>query len=183
MKLRLVCLLVSFSLVPLAGADTIYRSVDAQGNVIFTDNPERGGEPVTIAPVTVVPSRVLAPAPAPAASAEPAPRRPAPGSLASPFMPYSTFRIMSPRDAMTLSQARSQNLTVELAIEPGLREDHRVRLLVDGELSQSAMHTRAFIVPRLEPGQRTLQAELLDGSGQVRHRSPPVTVSVQARGD
>ncbi|MBF8223994.1 DUF4124 domain-containing protein [Halomonas sp. 328] len=180
MKLRLVCLLLSCCLVPLAGADTVYRSVDAQGNVIFTDNPERG-EPVQVAPLTVVPSRTLAPAPA--ASAQPAPRRPAPGSLASPFMPYSTFRIMNPRDAMTLSQARSQNLTVELAIEPGLRDDHRVRLLVDGQLSQSAMHTRAFIVPRLEPGQRTLQAELLDGAGQVRHRSPPVTVSVQARGD
>ncbi|MFC7089311.1 DUF4124 domain-containing protein [Halomonas salifodinae] len=179
MKLRLICLLVSCCLVPLAGADTVYRSVDAQGNVIFTDNPDRG-DPVEVAPLTVVPSRTLTPAPAAAA---PAPRRPATGSLASPFMPYSTFRIMNPRDAMTLSQARSQNLTVELAIEPGLRDDHRVRLLVDGELSQSAMHTRAFIVPRLEPGRRILQAELLDGAGQVRHRSPPITVSVQARGD
>ena len=63
MKLRLVCLLLSCCLVPLAGADTVYRSVDAQGNVIFTDNPERG-EPVQVAPGD--PVRVWIPLGAPA---------------------------------------------------------------------------------------------------------------------
>ena len=35
---------LSFSLA--AQAQTIYRITDAQGNVVFTDNPERGGEQV-----------------------------------------------------------------------------------------------------------------------------------------
>ena len=45
---------LSFSLA--AQAQTIYRITDAQGNVVFTDNPERGGGVVELAPVTVVPS-------------------------------------------------------------------------------------------------------------------------------
>jgi hypothetical protein len=33
-----------------AQAQTVYRVVDAQGNVTFTDNPERGGKAITLAP-------------------------------------------------------------------------------------------------------------------------------------
>ncbi len=70
------------------------------------------------------------------------------------------------------------NIAVDLGIEPGLREDHRVRLLVDGQVSQSAMHTSAFMVPNMNPGEHVLQAELLDAGGEVRHRTSPVTIYV-----
>ena len=41
-----------------AQAQTVYRVVDAQGNVTFTDNPERGGKAITLAPLPSVPTAV-----------------------------------------------------------------------------------------------------------------------------
>ncbi|MDR5893035.1 DUF4124 domain-containing protein [Halomonas mongoliensis] len=167
---------LSFSLA--AQAQTIYRITDAQGNVVFTDNPERGGEQVELAPVTVVPSR------GEVRTGEPAPRleggtAPAPSaSPGQPFMPYDSFRMLSPTHEQAFPVGAAGNVPVELGIEPELREDHRVRLLVNGQVSQSAMHTTAFMVANMNPGEHVLQAELLDGSGAVRHRTSPVTVYV-----
>lgn len=158
-----------------AEAQTIYRTTDAQGNVVFTDNPDRGGEQVELAPVTVVPSR------GEARAGQAAPRLgsvPASTSPGQPFMPYDSFRIVSPTHEQAFPVGAAGNITVDLGVEPGLREDHRVRLLVDGQVSQSAMHTTAFMVPNMNPGEHVLQAELLDAGGEVRHRTSPVTIYV-----
>ncbi|KAA0010407.1 DUF4124 domain-containing protein [Billgrantia pellis] len=168
--------LVGVLLADMALATTIYRTTDAQGNVVFTDDPDSGGEPVDLAPLTVVPSRDgrLAPLSPPAGSE--VPTNQAPGQ---PFMPYDTFRIRSPAQLTKLPASQAGNLQVELAIEPSLRPDHRVRLLVDGQVSQSAMHTSAFVLNDLDRGGYELQAELLDGRGEVRHRTPPVSFTVE----
>lgn len=176
LKLIALCLL-ALAWANSALATTIYRVTDAQGNVIFTDDPDRGGEPVELAPLTVVPSRSERRQGQPSRAAAETPRQgEAPGQ---PFMPYDNFRIRSPEQGAVLSANHAGNLQVELAIEPVLRPDHRVRLLVDGQVSQSAMHTRAFMLSGLGHGEYVLQAELLDAQGQVRHRTQPVALDVR----
>lgn len=164
---------LTFSLA--AQAQTIYRTTDAQGNVVFTDNPDRGGEEVELAPVTVVPAtgEVRIGAEAPSLEGDEAAASPG-----QPFMPYDSFSIVSPNHEQAFPVGAAGNIPVDLGIEPALREDHRVRLLVDGQVSQSAMHTDAFMVPNMNPGEHVLQAELLDAAGEVRHRTSPVTIYV-----
>ncbi|MDI5891082.1 DUF4124 domain-containing protein [Halomonas rhizosphaerae] len=182
MNKALVILALGLSVSLAAQAQTIYRTTDAQGNAVFTDNPERGGEEVDLKPLTVVPGRgEVREAESPAvidggggeseggASAGPG----------QPFMPYDSFGIRSPSQEETLPTGAAGNVQVILGIEPDLREDHRVRLLVDGRVSQSAMHTDTFMLNNLERGEHVLQAELLDASGAVRHRTSPVTLYVQ----
>ncbi|MGQ4878299.1 DUF4124 domain-containing protein [Billgrantia sp. LNSP4103-1] len=173
----IVLSLLSLALVHEALATTIYRTTDAQGNVIFTDDPERGGEPVELAPLTVIPSRDEGRRSEPPRAEGVTPR--ASESPGQPFMPYDTFRIQSPPHGADLPASYAGNLQVELDIEPPLRPDHRVRLLVDGRVSQTAMHTRAFMLTNLERGEYELQAELLDAQGQIRHRTAPVSLYVQ----
>ncbi|TFH87793.1 DUF4124 domain-containing protein [Billgrantia azerbaijanica] len=158
-----------------AGATTVYRTTDAQGNVVFTDDPERGGERVELEPVTVVPSREAGAAP----RAQPETTQRPESAPGRPFMPYDRFRIATPADEETLPTGAAGNVAVELAIVPPLREDHRVRLLLDGRVSQSALHTDAFLLNNLPRGEHVLQAELLDAGGEVRHRTEPVTLYVQ----
>lgn len=158
-------------------ATTIYRTTDAQGNVVFTDDPNRGGEPVELAPLTVIPAQVggrQAEPPRVEGAAPRASQRPG-----QPFMPYDAFRIRSPAHGGDLPASHAGNLQVELAIEPELRPDHSVRLLIDGQVSQTAMHTRVFMLTNLPRGDYVLQAELLDAQGQVRHRTTPVSLHVQ----
>ena len=161
----------------MASAATVYRHVDEQGNVSYSDRPDQG-EAVTLSPLTVVPATPDA------SSSSSLNSRPQPGnagsqSASSPFLPYTTFRIASPNNEQTLPTGYAGNVQVELSIEPALRDDHRVRLLVDGQISQSAMHTSVFMVTGLNRGEHQLVAELLDANGRVRHRSEPVTLFVQ----
>ncbi len=178
MNRTLLALVLGVSVSLAAQAQTVYRTTDAQGNVIFTDDPDRGGEVYEPSNLTVVPSR------ADSGVAQMAPRIEGDGSVATPspgqpFMPYDSFTIHSPANETTLPLGAGGGLQVELGIEPALREDHRVRLLLDGRVSQSAMHTEAFMVTGIERGEHVLQAELLDASGEVRHRTSPVTLYVQ----
>ncbi|MDZ7851785.1 MAG: DUF4124 domain-containing protein [Halomonas sp.] len=176
----LVILALGLSVSFVAQAQNIYRSTDAQGNVVFTDNPERGGEEVDLKPLTVVPSR------GGVREGEPPAVIDGGGSSGGtsagpgqPFMPYDSFTILSPRQEETLPTGAAGNVQVALGIQPNLREDHRVRLLVDGRVSQTAMHTDTFMLNNLNRGEHVLQAELLDANGAVRHRTSPVTLYVQ----
>lgn len=172
----LVVLALGLAVSLAAQAQTVYRTTDAQGNVTFTDNPERGGEEVELTPLTVVPSREVR-------QEQAVPRVDGSGAAVAspgqPFMPYDSFRILAPANEETLPTGHAGNVEVELDIVPELREDHRVRLLLNGRVSQSAMHTSAFMLTNLDRGEHQLQAELLDAGGEVRHRTSPVTLYVQ----
>ncbi|SEK79841.1 DUF4124 domain-containing protein [Halomonas daqiaonensis] len=178
----LVILALGLSVSLVAQAQTIYRTTDAQGNVVFTDNPERGGEEVDLDPLTVVPSRGdvrEAESPAVINGGDSGSSGGTSAGAGQPFMPYDSFSLLSPDQEETLPTGAAGNVRVTLGIEPDLREDHRVRLLVDGRISQTAMHTDTFMLNNLNRGEHVLQAELLDASGAVRHRTSPVTLYVQ----
>lgn len=175
MNKSIVALALGLSVTLAAQAQSIYRTTDSQGNVIFTDDPQRG-EKVELSPLTVVPG--------PNGSAD---RQAAEGggsegaataSPGQPFMPYDNFWIISPDDEQTFPVGSAGDIQVELGIEPELREDHRVRLLLDGQVSQSAMHTDSFMLTNVYRGEHVIQAELLDATGEVRHRTAPVTIYV-----
>ncbi|WP_346796617.1 DUF4124 domain-containing protein [Halomonas sp. Bachu 37] len=165
----LVGTLLWSSSVSQAFAQTVFRVVDEQGNVTFTDKPDRGGEALQLAPL---PSAL--PGAAPAVDRDSSPRRKA--AVGQPFMPYDRFAIASPAAGQIL-EAPLTSVSVEVV--PALREDHQVRLLLDGEISQSALHSDVFWLAGLERGEHRLQAELLDSSGRVRHRSREITLSVR----
>ncbi|MGS2744861.1 DUF4124 domain-containing protein [Halomonas sp. LS-001] len=150
---------------PLA-AQTVYRVVDEQGRVTFTDNPDQGGEAVELAPLQSVSA-------SPAASSRTRPSA-RPSSPGQPFMPYDRFEIAYPRP-----EARVDTTTqVEVAVSPALREDHQMRLRLNGEVSQTALHSDAFWLANLPAGVHQLQAELLDAQGRVRHQTSSVRIHV-----
>lgn len=156
----LLCLWVSA-----AQSQTVYRVVDEQGNVTFTDNPERGGEVMTLAPLPSVST-----SPPPVTSS---PRRQ--GHPGQPFMPYDRFVIEVPRAEASL---QNDHTAVVVNVAPPLREDHRIQLRVNGEISQSALHSDAFWLAGLAAGQHQLQAELLDSAGRVQHRTDQVSIFI-----
>ena len=90
-------------------------------------------------------------------------------------MPYDHFSIALPQQGARLTE---RSTAVEVAIAPPLREDHQVRLLVNGEISQTALHSDVFWLTGLPAGQHELQAELLDSSQRLQHRTPAVTITV-----
>jgi len=152
---------------------TVYRVTDEHGNVTFTDDPGRGGEALELTPLPSLPP-ALRSAMSSASETTPAAMRPR-GKPGQPFMPYDHFSIALPQQGARLTE---RSTAVEVAIAPPLREDHQVRLLVNGEISQTALHSDVFWLTGLPAGQHELQAELLDSSQRLQHRTPAVTITV-----
>lgn len=168
-------------------AQRIYRITDSNGNITFSDSPRGGGKEIVISPLPLLPdmaAQATAPqadtsqpiAPSASATSAPAQQRQHPGQ---PFMPYDTFAINTPINNQTLPVGAAGNVQVTLDIQPALRKDHRVRLRLGGDISQSAMHSTTFMLSNLNRGTHQLQAELLDASGTVRHRTEPRVIHVQ----
>lgn len=146
-----------------AASSTVYRVVDEHGNVTFSDTPSEGGEALELAPLPGLPSEYAE-----------APNKPPATSPGQPFMPYDRFQIRSPSAGAEVGAATP----VMLSIVPRLRDDHRVQLRVNGEISQSALHSDVFWLANLPAGRHRLQAELLDSQGRRQHRTTAVTIVV-----
>lgn len=158
------------SLTSLAVAAPVYRHLDAQGNVVYSDEPQTGRR-VDLAPITVVDPT----APHDVDTVRPV----APDPAAEEAFEYAHFSIASPGNEQTIPVGQAGNVQVKLAIEPALRRQDRVQLRVDGEIRQSPMHSSVFALSQLERGEHRLQAELVDGQGETRLATPSVTIYVQ----
>ncbi len=157
-----------------AQATPVYRSVDAQGNVTFSDRPV--GEKVDVGTVNTVPgqpreTRDLQALPDAATETE--------ADDESSFTAYERLAIAAPGKETTLPTGAAGDTQVRVAISPELRKGHRLRILVDDEVSGSAQHATTFSVTELVRGEHTLRAEVVDAEGRVRQRSAPITLYVQ----
>jgi hypothetical protein len=154
-------------LLALGGAE-VYRWVDADGVVHFSDRPRAGAERVV---VDVAPAIRVAPPPA-ATAARPAAE---PG-----YLPYRQVTIDSPAEDEVLWNIEGQ-LDVTFTVDPPLQAGHRLQLYLDGEPvatldPDSSNQTRLSAVYR---GAHTLEAEVVDREGASLLRSEPLRFSVR----
>ncbi|SFC86762.1 protein of unknown function [Kushneria avicenniae] len=148
--------------IPQAGA-AVYRHLDAQGNVVWSDRP--GGIRAEVRPPRVLSSGRV-PVMNQGAAAAPA-----------PFTPYQSVRLRPRSAPVTLEQAR-RGVSLRVETAPQLRNGDRVQLSVDGKRHQSPLSSRVLMAIGLDAGAHALVAEVLDASGTVRQRSPVMTLEV-----
>lgn len=144
---------------------TVYRSVDSQGNTVFTDKPPQGGaaEAVSVKPSNAVPAY--------------APRPPEPRRKTGKPQAYTLFEIASPAQDQTLGQEET-SVTLGVNIEPALQEGHTVELLYDGQVACSGSLT-ACDVQDLERGTHTVDARLYDQTQRLLMSAEPVQFHVR----
>jgi Domain of unknown function (DUF4124) len=150
---------------PLALAQTgIYKSRDAQGNVIYSDKESEKAETVQLPPTNTMDE--VAPAP-----------REAPPADARATAPYATLAIVSPADGANLFSGGGL-LDVSIDLDPPLRPEHSLRVLLDG--APAGFAPRGTItLEGLSRGPHTLQAQVLDERGDVILSSGTVSVQIQ----
>lgn len=153
------------------GGGTIYRTVDENGNVLFTDNPpdKDRAEPVRVGPVNTMEGRretvpVMAPD-----RPEPRQENPPPAPAGSG---YQALRITVPEDGATVRIPQDNPVAVQASVEPALRAGHRMVILDNGQ--PVAGGTLDFP----NPGTHRLQAAIEDENGRRLITSAPVTLYV-----
>lgn len=169
----LACLLVVTGAVAY-GQEThkIYKWVDEEGVVHYSDQPFKGAEVIEIEPRTASPSRPARPT----APLNRPPRQQEEQSAANQPFAYESLSFSSPSAEETLWNIGG-TLNVSLSLAPGLRSSDRVRLYFDGE-SQTINGTQT-VLEEVWRGTHNLQAEVVDANGELMIRSEPIRFYVQ----
>ncbi|GAA4894063.1 DUF4124 domain-containing protein [Ferrimonas pelagia] len=155
-KPLLLCLLIAF------GSNAqIYKWVDDDGKVHYSDKPRSGATAVSLKPG----STVHLPTSTRSLSTE---------SQADEQIAYR-IDLIAPEDEATVRNNQGQ-LDLQIALEPALAADHRVQLWLDGRLSRTLGSGGSFALDDLDRGEHQLQAKVIDKSGKVLALSPTRTV-------
>lgn len=133
----------------------IYRVVDKDGNVTYTDQrPSADAQPMDLPELSVIQTDV--PPPAASKSAQETERPPTPRELRRM---YADFRIIQPQPEETF-WGTGNSVVVAWGSEQPLLPDLSVKLYVDGEAQDVV--AAGSITLTLDRGEHTVYAELLD---------------------
>lgn len=144
-------------------AADIYRYVDEEGNVIYSDQPHPDAEKI--------PTPEIQTYSAPEFSEPPPPPAPEPESKR---IVYLTFGIVSPADDQAI-RSNNGNIDVEVLLEPSLDKSHQLRLTLDGRPWGEPGTATTFGLENVDRGTHTVTAEIIDEDGAVVNRTEPVT--------
>ena len=159
-------LILSAVLLPLVlAANSVYRSVDQSGNVVYSDQPSTGAKRVTIQPNT----STYTPPPTPVFKLDSPTEKEAEVAQA---VKYDSIRIVSPAPEETVRDNEG-NVSVAVALTPKLEKGHQLRLFLDGKPSVT-LDKSIGTLSEVERGEHRILAEVADAKGQVLARSDPV---------
>ncbi len=155
---------------PPAALAAVYKTTDAEGNVIYTDVPPAGAEGQAEAALELPDSNTYQPV------------VPAGGSAAGPGQEeeeqtqafgYEQLTITAPADDQAI-RANAGNLTVYTQVQPQLQDGHQVQILLDGQ-PWPVRSAGAVAMTNIDRGTHTLTAQVVDENLQVLISSAPVT--------
>ena len=146
-----------------ASAAPVYRLVDGDGRVTFTDVPGPGAE--RFVPGAANTYRARPPQP----SAPDDPARVQPDALSG----YRSVAIEWPKEEAV--RANDGRVRIVAATEPSLQSGHRAVVLLDGQAAQRS-EGLTFELAQLDRGRHELSVRIVDGNGHVLAQSRPKTI-------
>lgn len=152
-------------LAPALASTTVYRWVDEQGVVHFSDQPHPGAQKMHVEDAPTFP-------------APPMPQRASGGSAPSEGgAPTASCSIESPSDQQMLMN--QWDVSGSIRMPPQLDSGDRVVLMLDGKvLTGAADLSGAFHISQIDRGEHTLAAQVQGPDGQVICQTPQISFFV-----
>jgi hypothetical protein len=164
---RMLLVLAALAAASTCLAQTMYRWVDAQGVVHYSDTPQPGAQAIP------VPSAQTYRAPAVVPAAPPATTTSTPAAPAG----YQSCAITQPAADANLFAPEALNISVQVL--PSLRPGDQVNVTFDGAALPSSAGAMNFQLSAPERGTHTITATVLSADGQTLCSAPAVSFSVQ----
>ncbi len=145
----------------------IYKSVDKDGNVVYTDQAPHGGkktEKITLKPSNSVPA-IETPA-----------IKLSPDNPDKPFK-YKTLRIVSPEHDSAIEHGPG-NFSVTAKINPNLRNSDSIQLFIDGEPYGQPGSSTSWALTNVFRGTHILQVKVLNARGKTLKKSKKSSIHV-----
>ncbi len=165
MTARIFCLL-SFCLLATATQAEVFKSIDEDGNVIYTDNP-RGQQAVEKVELPSINRQ-------PAIHVPPIETTPKAAKL------RHSITITAPVDGAQIPTGQS-DVQVFVNIKPFFDAGHRIRFTHNGKTTGKASKSPALLLSNVHRGEHQVSAQLINKEGKVIARSKAVTFYVQRR--
>ncbi|RJG50562.1 DUF4124 domain-containing protein [Motilimonas pumila] len=156
-----------------ASQDKVYRWVDDNGVVHYSDKAVAGAKKVhiKISPSHKVPMK--ASNQTPAAKAEQA-------AAKEKTVNYQA-RIISPENDGTIRD-NSGNIFVNVEVTPEFDGDHSLQLLIDGKPLGGKIKSTSLKATNIDRGTHTLQVQLIDKGGKIIASTSSITVHLHRAG-
>src|SRR5450755_422105 len=156
----------------LALAATVYKWVDENGTVHYSDQPHANAQKVQVDAAQTYPATSSQAAVSSAAAAAGGQSGNSGGDTS-----YRGCAIVNPQDGATF--ANINDLSVNVRTDPVLRQGDQIFILVDGSAVNGGNPTGSqFTVSPVDRGTHTLQAVVRDGSDNLMCQTPGITVEV-----
>ena len=153
LPMRLIISLILLTVIDFAVAETVYKTVDENGNIIFTDKPSKDAEEIKLQELQTIKN------PNPAKyTHKPKQDNKDKGKL------YKTFLVSNPADGAGL-RSNSGNVTVSVSLEPPLRPSHQIIISMDGK-EVSSGSVSSVSLQNVERGTHNIAASVVDGNGK-----------------
>ena len=150
-KMRfLILFLLAFNFVCLS-AETVYKTVDEEGNIIFTDKPGEGAEEIKLEELQTI------------KNPNPPQYKPLPEKQPDPGPLYKSFFVANPADGSGL-RSNAGNITISLSLQPSLRPGHKVVITLDGK-EVSSGNSLGVSLNNVDRGTHSIGAKVLDVNG------------------
>ncbi len=156
-----------------SAASKIYRTVDEDGNVVFTDIPPKDGEQSESVAVESPNTFTGEPARPDQWIVEQGEGAEAEADAFS----YESLTINSPADDEAVRE-NAGNVNIVATAVPALRPGHRIRVLLDGVPEQEG-HQSSFVLSNVDRGTHSVTTEIVDEAGTVLLASAPTTFHLQ----
>jgi hypothetical protein len=144
----------------------VYMSMDAEGNVMFSDIPSDNSQRHEVRELPSLPAFNPEPPPTP----EPAKRTEAAFS-------YTSLAIVSPRDNEALPTGAAGNIEVSGVLSPALRDSDSLVLLDNGTIIAKGRQT-SFNLQNLDRGEHSLQLQVRNADDEPLISSNLVVIAV-----
>ncbi len=167
MKIKLLVIVVA--LVSTSVAAQVYKRVDAQGNVTYSDEPAPGSKPIKLPeiqtytpPPTRSGSESKVKSEGTAKKDEPEP------------MPNYALRVASPRDDETVINNEG-TVAIAVNVQPPLRKTELVIITFDGQPIGPASSSTTATMTFVDRGSHVVGASVVDAGGTTVASAQPIT--------
>ena len=162
-------LVVSFLLISVAfsglNAAEIYRHVDENGNVKFSDQPKDGAKRVEVAPPNID------------ASPKAPKARTKSDNSEEEASPYTSLALVEPENDITLHQVSEVKLVA--SVTPALRSGHSIQFFRNGAPLGEPSRDITYTAPTLERGSYSFSVKVLDSTGETLLASDQTVVHIR----
>jgi len=165
---RFLVLLITFTC---SAHASLYKGLDEEGNVTYSDTPFENAEKMTPPPITVLDAPKKAPAAAPKAEKE--------GSDKVVETTYKNFKISAPKNGQTIWNVPDLTVAVQMTPSLNTEQGHTVWLLMDGKILAKNSRSMLMQIGRADRGQHKLQAQIRNKKGKVINKSKSITIHIK----